>query len=476
MLFTDLPLDHRLQKALADKSFHHATPVQQQAVPHALTGKDLLVSSKTGSGKTLAFLIPVLNRLLTQKALSKRDARTLILAPTRELAKQVFNELLHFSKATGMKVALLVGGENYNDQAKVLGKQPAIVVGTPGRVTDHLSGRSLFLNGLEMLVLDEADRMLDLGFEAQLRAINAAADHRKRQTLLFSATLHSVVVNGLASDLQNKSCHHIHIDASDQANTDITQKFVFADHVEHKDQLLGHYLATFAQAQGSANDAPLQQVIVFTATREDTSRIAQNCQQQGFASVALSGELLQAQRNAVMQSFSRQQQQVLVTTDVASRGLDIPSVALVINFDLPKTADEYIHRIGRTGRSGNQGQSLSMIGPKDWPTFLLLKKQLTQTFEFDTVAGMVAKFSGIQERQRPSPASPWQNATGDSPPRAKKPRKKTVLVKTMEGQDVGDTPFLKKKPRKPIKDGTEDLSDDLPEDIHTDSERANDQD
>ena len=475
MLFTDLSLDHRLQKVLADKSFHHATPVQQRAIPHALISKDLLVSSKTGSGKTLAFLIPVLNRMLTQKSLSKRDARTLILAPTRELAKQVFNELLYFSKATGMKVALLVGGENYNDQAKALGKQPAIVVGTPGRVTDHLAGRSLFLNGLEMLVLDEADRMLDLGFEAQLRAINAAADHRKRQTLLFSATLHSVVVNGLANDLQNKTSHQIHIDASDQANTDITQKFVFADHVEHKDKLLNHYLSTFAQAEGKTNSHPLQQIIIFTATREDTSRIAQNCQQQGFSSVALSGELLQTQRNTVMQSFSHQQQQVLVTTDVASRGLDIPSVALVINFDLPKTADEYIHRIGRTGRSGNQGQSLSMIGPKDWPTFLLLKQQLTQAFEFDTVAGMVAKFSGIKQKQRSQQPSPWQHATGDSTQQVKKPRKKTVLVKTMEGKDVGDTPFLKKKPRKPIKDGTEALSDDLPEDINIDSEWANDE-
>lgn len=458
MLFTDLSLEHRLQKALADKGFSQATPVQQQAIPHALTGKDLLVSSKTGSGKTLAFLIPVLNRMLTQKALSKRDARTLILAPTRELAKQVFNELLHFSKATGLKVALLVGGENYNDQTKVLNKQPAIVVGTPGRVTDHLEGRSLFLNGLEMLVLDEADRMLDLGFEAQLRSINQAADHRKRQTLLFSATLHSVVVNGLASDLQNKTSHQIHIDASDQANTDINQKFVFADHIEHKDKLLSHYLTVFAQANGGANSRA--QIIIFTATRDDTARIANSCTEQGFASVALSGDLLQSQRNGVMQSFSNQKQQVLVTTDVASRGLDIPSVALVINFDLPKTADEYIHRIGRTGRSGNQGQSLSMIGPKDWPTFLLLKQQLNQKFDFEAVTGLEAKFSGIKDKPKSGKASPWKGNGEAQAKSGTKPRKKTVTVKTMEGKDVGDTPFLKKKPRKPIKDNVNDLSAD----------------
>jgi len=464
VLFTDLSLDHRLQKALADKAFSQATPVQQQAIPHALTGKDLLVSSKTGSGKTLAFLIPVLNRMLTQKALSKRDARTLVLAPTRELAKQVFNELLHFSKATGMKVALLVGGENYNDQIKVLSKQPAIVVGTPGRVTDHLDGRSLFLNGLEMLVLDEADRMLDLGFEAQLRAINQAADHRKRQTLLFSATLHSVVVNGLANDLQNKTSHQIHIDASDQANTDINQKFVFADHVEHKDKLLSHYLTSFAQANGGSNSRA--QIIIFTATREDTSRIADCCKQQGFESVALSGDLLQSQRNGVMQSFSNQQQQVLVTTDVASRGLDIPSVAMVINFDLPKTADEYIHRIGRTGRSGNQGQSLSMVGPKDWPTFLLLKQQLTQSFDFETVSGLEAKFSGIKDKPKSRKASPWKGSGSEQANAGNKPRKKTVMVKTMEGKDVGDTPFLKKKPRKPIKDNAEDVTTDVPEDVN----------
>lgn len=446
MLFTDLPLDSRLQKILEEKQFSEVTKVQQQAIPHGLMGKDLLVSSKTGSGKTLAFLIPALQRVLTQKALSKKDARVLVLAPTRELAKQVFNELLPFTKPTGLKPALLVGGENYNDQVKVLKKNPPIVVGTPGRVTDHLFGRSLFLNGLELLIFDEADRMLDLGFKAQLTEINKAADHRKRQTLMFSATLHSVHVNDLAASLQKKP-HRIDIDASDQANEDIHQRFMFTDNLPHKERLLQELLKTDS----------FDQAIIFSATREDTGRIAELCEKWGFTSAALSGELLQPQRASIMQSFSNKQQQILVTTDVASRGLDIPTVSLVVNFDLPKTADEYIHRIGRTGRSGNTGNAFSLIGPRDWDSFEKLKQQLKQDFDFTTFEGLEAKFKG----KRPK-ANPWgkkaKSQEAESAPVKKKPAKKTIRVKTMEGKDVGDNLIIRRKkplPPEPTDDGIE---------------------
>lgn len=446
MLFTDLPLDSRLQKILEEKNFSEVTKVQEQAIPHGLMGKDLLVSSKTGSGKTLAFLIPALQRVLTQKALSKKDARVLILAPTRELAKQVFNELLPFTKQTGLKPALLVGGENYNDQVKVLKKSPTFVVGTPGRVTDHLFGHSLFLNGLELLIFDEADRMLDLGFSAQLTEINKAADHRKRQTLMFSATLHSVHVNELAASLQKKP-HRIDIDASDQANTDIQQQFVFSNNLPHKERLLEALL----------KQEDFEQAIIFSATREDTGRIAELCEKWGFSSAALSGELLQPQRASIMKSFSMKQQKVLVTTDVASRGLDIPTVSMVVNFDLPKTADEYIHRIGRTGRSGNTGNAFSLIGPRDWDSFEKLKQQLKQSFDFTTFEGLEAKFSGKKTK-----ASPWkqksETQTTDEAVAKKKPVKKTVRVRTMEGKDVGDAPIARRKKPMPPEPTEDDLN------------------
>ncbi|UAA40201.1 DEAD/DEAH box helicase [Paraneptunicella aestuarii] len=449
MLFSDLPLDNRLQKILALKEFTTVTPIQQQAIPHALLGKDLLASSKTGSGKTLAFLIPAIHRTLTQKALSKRDARVLVLAPTRELAKQVFNELLQLIKNTPLKAALLVGGDNYNDQAKTMNKNPAFVVGTPGRVADHLQGKSLFLNGLEMLILDEADRMLDLGFQEQLKQINQAADHRKRQTMMFSATMHSVLVNDLASELQKQPLH-INIDASDQANADIKQHFYFADHIEHKELLLKHLL----------NKESFKQAIIFTATREDTSRLSELCQKWGINSTALSGELIQSKRAAIMQDFSLNKHQLLVTTDVASRGLDIPTVSLVINFDLPKTADEYIHRIGRTGRSGNEGTAIALVGPKDWRTFTLLKQQLQQEFNFETVEELPAKFSGFKENQ-PRPSGNKQSDGKSGSAAVKKKPRKTVLVKTMEGKDVGDAPFLKKKKRPTLDQEIQDFDDDI---------------
>ncbi|MCY7296972.1 DEAD/DEAH box helicase [Alteromonas sp. a30] len=452
MLFSDLPLDRRLQKILEEKKFSDVTAVQQQAIPHGLMGKDLLVSSKTGSGKTLAFLIPALQKVLTQKSLSKRDARVLVLAPTRELAKQVFNELLPFTKPTGLKAALLVGGENYNDQAKVLSKNPAFVVGTPGRVTDHLFGRSLFLNGLELLIFDEADRMLDLGFKAQLTAINKAADHRKRQTLMFSATLHSALINDFTGELQKKP-YKIDIDASDQANEDIQQNFIFADNVDHKDNLLDALL----------KQETFEQVIIFSATREDTGRLASLCEKWGFKSAALSGDLLQSQRASIMQSFASKQQQILVTTDVASRGLDIPTVSLVVNFDLPKTADEYIHRIGRTGRSGNIGHAFSLIGPRDWNSFEKLKAQLKQDFAFTQLEGLSATFSG-----KKPPESPWKRKARTTAKKddqsLEKPTKKTVRVKTMEGKDVGDAPIMRRKkplPPEPEQDDIDDIDEEI---------------
>lgn len=195
MSFSDLNLDHRLVKSLHNLSFITPTAIQQRTIPYALLGRDILACSKTGSGKTFAFVLPVLHRLLKTKALSRKDPRALILAPTRELAKQVFIETKRLTQGLPIQTQLIVGGENYNDQVKALRRNPQIIIGTAGRIADHLSDRSLFLNGLEIMVYDEADRMLDLGFAQELLAINRQADHRKRQTMLFSATLDSPGVN-----------------------------------------------------------------------------------------------------------------------------------------------------------------------------------------------------------------------------------------------------------------------------------------
>lgn len=432
MQFSDLPLDHRILNFLTRKGFAEATEIQSQAIPHALLGKDLIASSKTGSGKTLAFLIPALQRVLKTKPLSQRDPRVLILAPTRELAKQVFLQLRSMIEGTSVKAALILGGENFNDQVKTLRRYPQFVVGTAGRIADHVKDRSLFLNGLELLIMDEADRMLDLGFAAELKTINRMADHRKRQSLMFSATMDNTELHYLTKTLL-KAPQRISIGEANAEHQDIEQRFYLSDHIEHKEQLLKALL----------EQESFQQVILFTATRADSDRIATLLQQWGKNSIGLSGELSQSQRSNIMNAFSRGQHQILVTTDVASRGLDLLNVSLVINFDLPKLADEYVHRVGRTGRAGKQGVAISLVGPKDWHSFTAIKGFLQQQIEFSQLDGLVAKFKGLKPAKKWLPKNKTNHGSSKQPTRTKnKPIKR---IKSTQGIDVGDAPMLKKK-------------------------------
>lgn len=388
MQFTDLNLDQRLLATIEHLGFDKPTEIQQQAIPSAMTGHDLIASSKTGSGKTLAFLLPAMQRLMNNRALSKRDPRVVILTPTRELAKQVFGQLRLLLANTQFKSVLILGGENFNDQAKMLAKDPHFVVATPGRLADHLNHRHLYLQGLELLILDEADRMLDLGFSKELAQINKAADHRKRQTLMFSATLDHAQVNEFASELLSRP-KRIAIGHAHSEHKDINKRFYFVDNLEHKETLLKHFLTTEAH----------QQVIVFTATRSDTERLATVLSDHGFSSAALSGELNQSQRNQIMDSFAKGQQKILVTTDLASRGLDLLNVSHVINFDMPKHTEEFIHRIGRTGRAGASGEAISFVGPKDWLSFKNVEGFLQQKINFDVINGLKAKFNGIKKKK-----------------------------------------------------------------------------
>lgn len=395
----------------------HPTQVQQKSIPAGLQGKDLLASSKTGSGKTLAFLIPAVNRLITQKALSKQDPRAIILAPTRELAKQVFMQAKKLTQKLPTSLALVVGGENYNDQAKLLRKNPDIIVGTAGRIADHLGDKHFFLNGIELLILDEADRMLELGFSQQLNEINNKANHRKRQTMMFSATMDSAAIHDMTQRLL-KAPQKIMIDEQATPHIDIQQSFYLSDGVSHKDKLLLEAL-TIEQRE---------QAIVFTATRDDTSRIAAQLMETGnYEPIVLHGELAQNQRSAVINAFTNGRHDVLVTTDLAARGLDLLNVALVINYDMPKFADEYVHRIGRTGRAGNKGVAKSFISKKDWGSFLAVKTKLSQDYSFSEIDGLKAKFEGIV-------------------PKALKPKaSKKTTVENKERKTVVKKPIKRKK-------------------------------
>ena len=432
MQFSDFGLESRLMSTVEHLGFTEPTEIQQQAIPAAMQGHDLIASSKTGSGKTLAFIIPAIQRLSKNRALSKRDPRVVILTPTRELAKQVFSQLRLFTANTQFKAVLILGGENFNDQVNVLEKDPHFIVATPGRLADHLTQGHFYLNGLELLILDEADRMLDLGFEKELSQINKAADHRKRQTLLFSATLDHAQVNEFAQELLKKP-KRIAIGGAFTEHNDITKRFYLADNLDHKEALLAHFLTS----------ETYQQVIIFTATRSDTERLANLLTSKEFNAVALSGELNQGQRNQIMEGFSKGHHKILVTTDLASRGLDLVNVSLVINFDMPKHTEEFIHRIGRTGRAGSKGDAIVFVGPKDWLSFKNVEGLLEQIIKFDQVDGLKAKFKGLKPKKDKSKlvTNKVKKAAKTQAPKIRKPSKKVFHV----AKDVGDMPIIKRK-------------------------------
>ncbi|MGB0467478.1 MAG: DEAD/DEAH box helicase [Pontibacterium sp.] len=438
--FEELSLDSRLLTNLAHQAIETPTEIQARAIPAAILGHDLIASSKTGSGKTLAFLIPAMHRLLKTRPLSKRDPRVLILAPTRELAKQVFLQLRQLTSGTQTKVALVLGGENFNDQAKALAKDPQVVVATPGRLANHLDERTLHLKGLELLIMDEADRMLDLGFVKELNQINNMADHRLRQTLLFSATLDHAEVDEMADKLL-KSPKRIAVGAANAEHKDINQRFYLCDHLDHKQALLESILTTETH----------EQVIIFTATRPDTDRLSGLLSGKGFKAAALSGEMSQAERNQIMDSFSRGQQQILITTDVASRGLDLLKVSLVINFDMPKQAEEYVHRIGRTGRAGSKGEAVSLIGPKDWSAFKRVERFLQQRIAFLTIDGLKGKFRGLKPKPKAIVAkkAPAKSAIKNAPKRPEKTGYNRSDRRPAGNSTLSADGFAPFKPKKP---------------------------
>lgn len=434
MQFSDFGLDSSLMAKVDHLGFTAPTEIQQQAIPAAMSGHDLIASSKTGSGKTLAFIIPAMQRLLKNKPLSKRDPRVLILTPTRELAKQVFSQLRMFTAGSRFKPVLVLGGENFNDQVKTLEKDPHFIVATPGRLADHLSQGHFYLKGLELLILDEADRMLDLGFSKELTQINLAADHRKRQTLMFSATLDHAQVNEFALALLKKP-KRVAIGSAYTEHKDITKRFYLCDDLVHKEALLSHFL----------EHETYQQIIIFTATRSDTDRLAKVLTDKALSAVALSGELNQSKRNQIMEGFTKGQHKVLVTTDLASRGLDLVNVSHVFNFDMPKHTEEFVHRIGRTGRAGSHGQAISFVGPKDWLSFKNVEGLLQQTIHFDVVESLKAQFKGLKPKKAKQPSN-QPKAKVNKATKAKSNQPNKVKKKTFHlSQEAGDLPVLRKK-------------------------------
>ena len=353
MSFQALGLAAPLLAAISRAGYTEATAVQQQAIPAALQGQDLMVSAQTGSGKTAAFMLPALNRLSQHAGTGGRGVQVLVLTPTRELAMQVSEASAQLgSQIKGLRVATVVGGMPYGAQLKALSQRVDVLVATPGRLMDHLQTKRVDLSTVHTLILDEADRMLDMGFIDDIKTI-VARTPAKRQTLLFSATFDGSVAK-LAETMMRDPVR-IQISAPKERHAQIEQHVFFADSKEHKIQLLDHML----------RDASMDQAIVFTATKRGADDLAEVLNEQGFHAQALHGDMNQRQRTRALTAMQRGRVRVLVATDVAARGIDVQTISHAINFDLPMQAEDYVHRIGRTGRAGRQGTAITLCEHRD---------------------------------------------------------------------------------------------------------------
>ena len=381
--FADFPLAESLQLALQDLGFTTPTPVQEQSIPAALEGKDLLVSSQTGSGKTAAFLLPTLNALSEQDTLVPFKERMravttpaiLVLCPTRELAQQVCQDAIAFvRKMKGVRVAAIMGGMPFAKQIQQL-KGAQVVVATPGRLLDLVNRRQIKLDKVNALIVDEADRMLDLGFSEDLEAISDLAGNRE-QTLMFSATFADRIIS-LAERMMN-SPERIAIETGHTTNTDVTQTLHWTDGFEHKKKLLTHWL----------NDETLDQAVVFASTQEDTDMLAEELAESGLSVVALHGAMPQSVRNRRLRSIREGKARILVATDVAARGLDVPTISHVINFGLPMKNEDYVHRVGRTGRAGRSGQAVTLATYRERGKIRALEEYLETRLNVSEIEGL----------------------------------------------------------------------------------------
>ena len=346
MLFNQLGLSAELLRAIDDKGYSEATPIQQQAIPLILAGKDVLAGAQTGTGKTAAFTLPLLQRLQSSPS-GAPHIRVLILTPTRELTAQVGESVRVYGRHLPFRVAEIFGGVSINTQISKLRKGVDIVVATPGRLLDHLQRRTIDLSSIEILVLDEADRMLDMGFIRDIRKIFQVLP-KERQNLLFSATF-SNEIRRLAADLLNAPTE---IQVA-RRNTPVegVKQLVHPVDRGRKRELLSHRI-------GAEN---WQQVLVFTRTKHGANRLARQLSDDGLVSAAIHGNKSQAARTRALDSFKAGEVRVLVATDVAARGLDIDRLPHVVNYELPNVPEDYVHRIGRTARAGQEGHAVSLV-------------------------------------------------------------------------------------------------------------------
>ena len=408
-----------LLQAVRDSGYQQPTPVQEQAIPLVLAGRDLMAGAQTGTGKTAAFALPTLQRLLplasTSASPARHPVRALVLTPTRELAIQVHESFREYGKHVPLRSAIVYGGVDMNAQIAELRRGIEILIATPGRLLDHVQNKTVMLGQVQVLILDEADRMLDMGFMPDIKRIIALLP-RERQNLLFSATFPDEIRNLAKQLLRNPA--EVQIAARNAAAELVT-------HVLHPvaRQKKRELLAYLVQTRG------LKQVLVFCATRIGANRLGHQLRRDHIHADAIHGDKSQSEREASLEAFKAGKTAVLVATDVASRGLDIEGLPQVINFDIPRSPEDYVHRIGRTGRAGLTGEAISLVAPDDLDALAQIEKLIKKKIErvlvpgFEPDGGTLATLMGRdaippRERRQPQRERPAPYARHASTPRS----------------------------------------------------------
>ncbi|MET3010217.1 MAG: DEAD/DEAH box helicase [Stenotrophomonas koreensis] len=404
MSFESLGLAPFLLRALAEQGYDTPTPIQEQAIPLALEGRDLLAGAQTGTGKTAAFGLPLLQHLGTSPQVvgnGPRKPRVLVLAPTRELATQVHDSLRSYSKYLRIPSAVIYGGVGMGNQLDALRRGVDLLVACPGRLIDHLERRSIDLSGIEILVLDEADRMLDMGFLPSIKRILAKLPRQNRQTLLFSATF-AEPIKELALEFMRNPVQ-IQVTPKNTVAETITHRVHPVDTARKRDLLL-HLLAEDSRVQ----------TLVFAKTKHGSDKLALFLEKSGIKTAAIHGNKSQGQRLRALGDFKAGRVTVLVATDIAARGIDINELPKVINYDLPMVAEDYVHRIGRTGRNGATGEAISLVAQEDAKYLRQIVRLLGKDMDISDVPGFVPQTPIRWGNSAPGKA---EVAGGERPPR-----------------------------------------------------------
>ncbi len=400
MTFTELGLHPALLAAVAKEGYSIPTPIQERAIPAVLTGTDLLAAAQTGTGKTAAFVLPILHRLATVPSHPKRQPRVLVLTPTRELAAQVAESVATYGHGLHLRHAVIFGGVGHQPQVDAFKRGLDIVIATPGRLLEHANDRTADLSHVETFILDEADRMLDMGFIHDIKKVLKMLPP-KRQNLLFSATFSDEIRSLAKQFLTNPQ--EIDIAPRNTTVESVAQKITLVEQ-RHKRELLVHLIK-----QGN-----WQQVLVFARMKHGANRICDHLNANGIGAAALHGNKSQSARTKALADFKANRIQVLVATDIAARGIDIDNLPHVINFELPNVPEDYVHRIGRTGRAGMKGEALSFVASDERQELKDIQRVIKREIPVLVVEGFVPRNDAIAINSEPRPARPPQGGRGRS--------------------------------------------------------------